>query len=103
MTSRILRSLLAAAAFGLFAGAAFADGTGVASPAGPVEEKSLLAPDGTLYTVRSGQASDLGVTDPRVISTDGVILCSLRRSDGSVVPGLVPDTVGQSLANRSGL
>ena len=89
MTSRILRSLLFAAAFGLFAGAAFA--------ADGVEEKSLLAPDGTLYTLRSGHVADLNINGTGVLSTDNVIAWSLRRPDGSVGQGLVPDTVGQSL------
>src|SRR5437762_10227386 len=94
MTSRILRSLLFAAAFGLLAGAAFA---GEAVAAKPTEEKSLLAPDGTLYTVRSGHTSDLNISDAGVLSSDNVIAWSFRRPDGSVDQGLVPDTVGQSL------
>jgi len=94
MTSRILRSLLFAAAFGLFAGAAFgAD----AVSAKALAEKSLLAPDGTLYTVRSGHVSDLNISDSGVLPTDNVIAWSFRRPDGSVGQGLVPDTVGQSL------
>ena len=98
MTFRILRSLLLAAAFGLFAGAAFAaDGIVAAPPLKAQEEKSLLAPDGTLYTVRSGHVAELGLTDTSVISTDNVIAWSFRRPDGSVEQGLVPDTVGQPL------
>jgi hypothetical protein len=96
MTSRILRSLLLAAAFGLFAGLAMAaEGAVVAAKA--QEEKSLLAPDGTLYTVRSGRVSDLGITDTRVLPTDNVIAWSSRARDGSTSQGLVPDAVGQSL------
>jgi hypothetical protein len=94
MMSRILRSLLFAAALGLLAGAAFAAD---AVAAKPTEEKSLLAPDGTLYTVRSGHVSDLNVSDTGVLSTDNVIAWSSRKPDGSVGQGLVPDTVGQSL------
>jgi hypothetical protein len=94
MPARVLRSLLFAAAFGLFAGAVFAADTVAAKP---LEEKSLLAPDGTLYTLRSGKASDLNITDKTVIATDNVIAWSSRRPDGSVAQGLVPDTVGQSL------
>src|SRR5437667_418171 len=94
MPARILRSLFFAAAFALFAGAAFAADTLAGKP---LEEKSLLAPDGTLYTVRSGHISDLNITDTSVISTDNVIAWSFRRPDGSVAQGLVPDTVGQSL------
>ena len=94
MTPRILRSLLFAAVFGLFAGAAFAAD---AVAAKPIEEKSLLAPDGTLYTVRSGHVSDLNLSDTGVLASDNVIAWSSRRPDGSVGQGLVPDTVGQSL------
>ena len=94
MTSRILRALAFAAAFGLFAGAAFAAD---AAAAKPTEEKSLLAPDGTLYTVRSGHVADLNISDTSVLATDNVIAWSFRRTDGSVGQGLVPDTVGQSL------
>jgi hypothetical protein len=94
MPTRVLRSLFFAAAFGLFAGAAFAADSVAAKP---LEEKSLLAPDGTLYTVRSGHVSDLNIPDTSVIATDNVIAWSFRRPDGSVGQGLVPDTVGQSL------
>ncbi len=93
MTRRALRFFLAAAAFALAAGAAFASG-GAASAQ---EEKSLLAPDGTLYSVRSGYASDLGLTDPDVSASDYVVAWSSRRQDGSVAQGVVPDTAGHSL------
>jgi hypothetical protein len=96
MTRRTLRTLLPAAIFALAAGTAFAsDGTVAAPPGKPQEEKSLLAPDGTLYTVASGHAADLGLAG-NIIPTDNVIAWSLRRQDGSVEQGLVPDTVGQS-------
>jgi hypothetical protein len=96
MTRRTLRPLLAAAIFALAAGAALAgDGTVVAQPGKPQEETSLLAPDGTLYTVASGHASELGLAG-NIIPTDNVIAWNLRRQDGSVEQGLVPDTVGQS-------
>jgi hypothetical protein len=100
MRSSTLRSLLLAAACGLFAGAALAGDVGTPvtpAPAKPQEEKSLLAPDGTLYTVRSGQAVELGLTDTTLIATDNVIAWSFLRPDGSTGQGLVPDTVGQSL------
>jgi len=96
-TRHVLRSLLAAAAFALAAGTALAaDGTATA-PATSQEEKSLLAPDGTLYSVRSGYASDLGLADGSVNSNDYVVAWSFRRQDGSVGKGLVPDTAGHSL------
>jgi hypothetical protein len=90
MTRRTLRPLLTAAIFALAAA------TAVAQPGKPQEEKSLLAPDGTLYTVASGHASELGLAG-NIIPTDNVIAWSLRRQDGSVAQGIVPDTVGQSL------
>jgi hypothetical protein len=99
MMRRALRFFFAAAAFALAAGAAFASG-GAASAHGAAsapEEKSLLAPDGTLYSVRSGYASDLGLTDPDVSASDYVVAWSSRRQDGSVAQGVVPDTAGHSL------
>jgi hypothetical protein len=96
MTRRTLRPLLPAAIFALAAVAALAgDGT-VVAPGKPQEERSLLAPDGTLYTVASGHASELGLAG-NIIPTDNVIAWSLRRQDGSAEQGLIPDTVGQSL------
>jgi hypothetical protein len=94
MTGRVLRSFLAAAAFALAAGIAPAsDG---AASATYQEEKSVLAPDGTLYSVRSGYASDLGLGDASVGPSDYVVAWSFRRQDGSVGQGLVPDTSGRS-------
>jgi hypothetical protein len=89
MTRRALRSLVAAAAFVLAAGTALAS-DGAAST-------SLLAPDGTLYSVRSGYASDLGIADGSVSPNDYVVAWSFRRQDGSVGQGVVPDTAGHSL------
>jgi len=96
VTRSPLRPLLVAAILALIAGAAFAAERTAVQPRKPREEKSLLAPDGILYTVRSGNASDLGLPG-NVIQSDNVIVWSLRRPDGSVEQGLVPDTVGQSL------
>jgi len=97
MTSRVLRFLLAAAAFALAAGSALASGgTSAGASAASGEEKSLLAPDGTLYSVRSGYASDLGLGDGSANSNDYVVAWSFRRQDGSVGQGLVPDTSGRS-------
>jgi hypothetical protein len=94
MTRRAFRSFLAAAAFALAAGLAFAsDGT---ASAASQEERSLLAPDGTLYSVRSGYASDLGLTDGSVNANDYVVAWSFRRQDGTVGQGVVPDTAGHS-------
>jgi hypothetical protein len=92
MTRGILRSLFAAAAFTLAAGAALA-----ADPATFQEQKSLLAPDGTLYTVRSGNASDLGLVGGSVSPDDYVVAWSSRRPDGSLDKGFVPVTPGHSI------
>jgi hypothetical protein len=92
MTRGIIRSLFAAAAFTLAAGAAFA-----ADPATSQEQKSLLAPDGTLYSVRSGNASDLGLVGGSVSPDDYVVAWSSRRQDGSLDEGLVPVTPGHSV------
>ena len=98
MTLSRLRPLLFVAAFAVFAGAALADEAPVANPVSkPQEEKTLLAPDGTLYTLRAGNVAELGLTDTSVISTDNVIAWSYLRPDGTTEQGLVPDTVGQSL------
>ncbi len=92
MTRPALRSLLAAAAFSLAAGSLLASGSGSTISQ---EEKSLLAPDGTLYSVRSGYASDLGLGDG-VNPSDYVVAWSFRRQDGSTGQGIVPDTAGRS-------
>ena len=92
MTRGILRSLFAAAAFTLAAGTAFA-----VDAAAFQEQKSLLAPDGTLYSVRSGIASDLGLAGGGVSPDDFVVAWSARRQDGSVDKGLVPVTPGHSI------
>src|SRR4029079_6626962 len=73
------------------------DGTVVNTALKPQEEKSLLAPDGTLYTLRAGHLAELGMTDPSVIPSDNVISWSYLRADGTTGQGLVPDTVGQRL------
>ena len=87
--TRALRLLAASAAFALAAGAARADSNGIA----PYEEKSLLTSDGTLYVVRSGTATDLGMVGGTLSPTDKIIEWSSRRQDGSVVQGIVPDSV----------
>lgn len=97
MTRSTLHSLLAAVVFALAAGAALAGDSTAVVPGKPLEEKSLLAPDGTLYTVRSGHAADLGTSVGNIIPSDNAIAWSFLRPDGSVGQGLIPDTVGQSL------
>ncbi len=98
VTLRAFRVLLVAAAIALAAGAALAADAG--SSATSQEEKSLLAPDGTLYSVRSGYAGDLGVGDDSVNANDYVVAWSFRRQDGSVGQGIVPDTASHSLKSN---
>ena len=79
-TPRALSFLLAASL--LFAGAA-----GLRA-----EEKSLLAPDGTLYSVRSGLAADLGVSAPGIRPTDNLIEWTSVAQDGKHALGIIPNT-----------
>lgn len=61
------------------------------------EEKTLLAPDGTVYNVRSGLAIDLGVAAPGIRPTDNLIEWSSLATDGTKAIGIIPNTVGSSL------
>jgi hypothetical protein len=89
MTPRSLRLLAAAAALSLTARAGFAaSGTGFQ----PYEEKSLLTSDGTLFYVRAGTATDLGIVGGSLGPGDKVIEWSSRQQDGTVTQGLLPDT-----------
>ena len=60
------------------------------------EERTLLAPDGTLYTLRSGLAIDLGVTGSNIRPTDSLIEWTSLGADGKKGLGVVPNTVGSS-------
>ncbi len=88
--ARRISLIAAAAAFALAAGVALAADTS------PYEEKSLLASDGTLYLVRSGSAADLGISGG-FSPSDRMIEWSLRKQDGTVQQGLIPDTVNGDL------
>jgi hypothetical protein len=57
------------------------------------EEKSLLAPDGTLYTVRSGLAGDLEVSAPGINPGDNLIEWTFLAQDGKHALGIIPNTV----------
>jgi hypothetical protein len=57
------------------------------------EEKSLLATDGTLYSVRSGLAADLGVSAPGIRPTDNLIEWTSVAQDGKHALGIIPNTV----------
>lgn len=84
---RPFRLLLAAGVLGLLGSAAFA----------AIEEKSLLAPDGTLYAVRAGRASELGVSATGVRPDDNVLQWTLWRQDGYSAQGMIPGTAGPSI------
>ncbi|MEP6768681.1 MAG: hypothetical protein ABJC61_08435 [Acidobacteriota bacterium] len=60
------------------------------------EEKSLLAPDGTVYTVRSGIAADLAVTGPGIRPDDNLIEWTSRAQDGKGVLGIIPTTISHN-------
>jgi len=60
------------------------------------EEKALLAPDGTVYTVRSGLALDLAVSGPDIRPTDNLIEWTSLSPDGKHGIGIIPNTVGSS-------
>ncbi|MEO8430531.1 MAG: hypothetical protein ABI592_03400 [Acidobacteriota bacterium] len=69
----------------------------VGSHALRADEKSLLAPDGTLYNVRSGRAADLGVAGDGIRPDDNLIEWSSLTQDGQRKMGLVPNTVSANL------
>jgi hypothetical protein len=86
MKLRFLRSLLAVAALTIAAGTASA-----------LEEKSLLATDGTLYTVRAGTADELGVVSGDLTAEQNVIVLSMGAQDGSKTASIIPGTAGTSV------
>jgi hypothetical protein len=98
MTRRRLALLLfAAALLALPAiGARAADSGGLI----PVEEKSLLAPDGTLYVVRAGFAGNLGIAGGGISPSSFVIEWTSRSQDGTVALGVVPDTEDQNVKSN---
>jgi hypothetical protein len=78
--------------FGVFAAA-----LALCPRAARAEEKSLLAPDGTVYTVRSGLALDLAVSGPDIRPTDNLIEWTSLSPAGKRGIGIIPNTVGTSL------
>jgi hypothetical protein len=81
-----LRTFLVAAGLLAAAGAARA-----------LEEKSLLATDGTLYTVRAGTAEELGAVGGNVTAEQNLMVWSARAQDGTVTGGAIPGTAGTSI------
>jgi hypothetical protein len=92
MTMTRWRAAWIAAVFAFTAGIALADGNGLS-----YEEKSLLASDGTLYVLRAGYATDLGITGGGFTPSDRLIEWSLRRQDGSIQQGVISETVNGDL------
>lgn len=94
---RIPRLLFAVALLTLPARGAFAAEEEVFVSTPFFEEKSLLAPDGTLYVVRAGTAINLGLVGNGINPSDYPIEWTLRRQDGTVGVGLVPDTADSNV------
>ncbi|MCA1582756.1 MAG: hypothetical protein LC796_15465 [Acidobacteria bacterium] len=68
----------------------------LASGSARAEEKSLLAPDGTVYTVRSGIAADLGVTGSGIRPDDNLIEWTSLAQDGKRALGIIPNTTSHN-------
>jgi hypothetical protein len=64
----------------------------LAASAARAEEKSLLAPDGTVFTVRAGTAVDLGVSGNGIRPDDNLIEWASLAQDGKRSLGLIPNT-----------
>ena len=59
------------------------------------EEKSLLAADGTLYSIRSGLAAELGLEN--LPPDDYAIRWSAQDQNGTIRSGVVPGTAGSTI------
>jgi len=97
MTRHLLSAVLLAA--GLFAVAA-PSARAAENGSQPIEERSLLTPDGTLYEVRAGLATDLGAAGGSINPSDFVIEWTSRRQDGTIAIGLLPGT-GNRIVKRN--
>lgn len=64
------------------------------------EEKTLLAPDGTLYVVRAGTGTELGIADAYVAPNDNVLQWSSLHQDGTRDLGLITGTAGTSFKHN---
>jgi hypothetical protein len=87
MTILTVRRTLAAAAAALFL---------LAARDLRAEERTLLAPNGTVYTVQSGRAIDLGVSAAGIRADDNLIEWTSLATDGTHAVGIIPNTVGSS-------
>jgi len=73
---------------------------GAAPLARAYEEKSLLAPNGTLYVVRAGSAADLGIAGNYARPDDNLIEWSSLAQDGSQNFGVLPGTIDSSVKHN---
>lgn len=85
---------LRAARLALFA--LFAVAMTFAARGAGAEEKTLLTPDGTVYTVRSGIAADLEVAGEGIQPSDNLIEWTSLAQDGTQGLGIIPNTIGAS-------
>ncbi|HKF45462.1 MAG TPA: hypothetical protein VKG01_20390 [Thermoanaerobaculia bacterium] len=97
MIARFLRPLAAAALLALAAGPLAAETN---APAPAYEEKSILSPDGTLYVIRSGSATDLGVVGGNLGPSDKLIEWTSRSQDGQIQAGIIPGTVNADVKHN---
>ena len=97
MIARSLRLLAAAALLAFAAGPLAAEAN---APAPAYEEKSILSPDGTLFVIRSGSATDLGVVGGNLGPSDKLIEWSSRSQDGKVEAGIIPGTVNADVKHN---
>src|SRR5215471_19918501 len=73
---------------------------GAAGWAHALEQKSLLATDGTLYTVRAGTAEELGIVSADVIASQYAMAWSAVHQDGSKSGAIIPGSVGTSIKSN---
>jgi hypothetical protein len=85
MSTRWFRTLFAAATL-----------LAAVGPARALEEKSLLATDGTLYTVRAGTADELGIVSADITASQYAMTWSAVRQDGTTSGAVIPGSVGIS-------
>jgi len=91
MTMTTLRKCLLLGFAGLFA---------LGSVCFAVESKSLLATDGTLYTVSAGTATDLNLPSSMAAPSDFVIQWSYLRQNGESGSGLIPGVAGTAVKDN---
>src|SRR5262245_1232405 len=98
MTLRALRLFAAAALLAIAAPLALAGAENAPAPA--YEEKSILSPDGTLFVIRSGSATDLGLVGGALTPSDKIIEWSSRSQDGKIQSGIIPGSVNADVKHN---